>query len=285
MRRLVGLCLVACLLSAPALATGAPDTLGKIKRTGVVTIAFSPDSRPFSFKDKRGKPAGYSVDICRRIVAGLQAELRVPALKTRWVAGNTPGRLNVIAEGKADIDCGTTTVTLSRQEEVAFSNFVFVELGGILVKSSAGIERLTHLDKKKVAVIPGTTTEKRLRRALMGRLVKAKFVPIKEARQGIKLLDSGKVDAYAGDRLVLLGQASSARNPKHLSMLTARFSVDPYAIALPRGDSDFRLAINEGLAHLYRTGEIEKIFREWFGPGAEPSVLLQAVYFLYGFAD
>ena len=68
-------------------------------------------------------------------------------------------------------------------------------------------------------------------------------------------------------------------------MLTARFSVDPYAFALPRGDSDFRLAINEGLAHLYRTGEIEKIFREWFGPGAEPGVLLQAVYFLYGFAD
>lgn len=285
MRRLFGLCLVACLASAPALAMGAPDTLGKIKQTGRVTIAFSPDSLPFSFKDKSGKPAGYSVDICRRIVAGLQAQLKVPALKTRWVAGNTPGRLSVVSQGKADIECGTTTVTLSRQEKVDFSNFIFVELGGILVKSNAGIERLTNLDKKKIAVIPGTTTEKRLRLALMGRLVKAKFVPIKEARQGMKLLDSGKVDAYAGDRLVLLGQAASSRNPKDLSMLTAQFSVDPYALALPRGDSDFRLAVNEGLAHLYRTGEIEKIFREWFGPSAEPSVLLRAVYFLYGFAD
>lgn len=285
MKRFVGLCLVALLASVPGLAAGAPDTLAEIKRTGTITIAYSPGSLPFSFKDEAGKPAGYSVDICRRIVAGLQAKLKVSALKTRWIAGNTPGRLKVVAEGKADIECGTTTVTLSRQEKVDFSNFVFVELGGVLVKSDAGIERLTHLDDKKIAVVPGTTTEKRLKRALLGKLVQAEFVPIEEAGEGMKLLDAGEVEAYAGDRLVLMGQAAASRDRENLSMLTEQFSIDPYAFALPRGDSDFRLAVNEGLAHLYRTGEIEKIFVEWFGPKAEPSTLLRAVYFLYGFAD
>ncbi len=285
MKRFVGLCLAAFLASVPALAVGAPDTLAKIKRTGTITIAYSPGSLPFSFKDEAGKPAGYSVDICRRIVAGLQSQLGVEALKTRWVAGNTPGRLQVVAEGKADIECGTTTVTLSRQKKVDFSNFVFVELGGVLVKSDKGIERLTHLADKKIAVIPGTTTEKRLKRTLLGQLVRAKFVSIDEAAEGMKLLDAGKVDAYAGDRLVLIGQAAASKDRDNLAMLTEQFSIDPYAFALPRGDANFRLAVNEGLAHLYRTKEIEKIFAEWFGPKAEPSTLLRAVFFLYGFAD
>ncbi len=285
MKRLVGLCLVVLFVSAPGIAVGVPDTLAKIKRTGTITIAYSPGALPFSFKDKAGKPAGYSVDICRRIVAGLQAKLKVPALKTRWIAGNTPGRLKVVAEGQADIECGTTTVTLSRQERVDFSNFVFVELGGVLVRSDAGIDRLTHLDDRKIAVIPGTTTERRLKLALIGQLVKADFVSIEEADEGMQLLDAGKVDAFAGDRLVLMGQASASRNPDNLSMLTENFSVDPYAFALPRGDADFRLAVNEGLAHLYRTGEVEKLFADWFGPKAEPSTLLRSVYFLYGFPD
>ena len=285
MKRFVGLYLVAILASVPSLAAGAPDTLAKIKRTGTITIAYSPAALPFSFKDKAGKPAGYSVDICRRIVAGLQAQLEIAELNTRWLAGNTPGRLKLVAEGKADIECGTTTVTLARQEKVDFSNFVFVELGGVLVKSDKEIERLTHLADKKVAVIPGTTTEKRLKRTLLGQLVRAKFVPIEDAAQGMKLLDAGKVDAYAGDRLVLIGQAGESKNRENLSMLTEQFSIDPYAFALPRGDSDFRLVVNEGLAYLYRTGEIERIFSEWFGPKAEPSTLLRAVYFLYGFAD
>ncbi len=285
MKRLVGLCLIALFVSVPAAAVGAPDTLAKIKRTGTITIAYSPSALPFSFKDKAGKPAGYSVDLCRRIVAGLQSKLKVPALKTRWIAGNTPGRLKVVSEGKADIECGTTTVTLSRQESVDFSNFVFVELGGVLVRSDAGIDRLTHLDERKIAVIPGTTTERRLKLSLLGQLVKADFVSIEEAGEGMKLLDAGKVDAFAGDRLVLMGQASKSRDRESLSMLTENFSVDPYAFALPRGDADFRLAVNEGLAHLYRTGEVEKIFADWFGPKAEPSTLLRSVYFLYGFPD
>lgn len=285
MKRFVGLCLIACLAGAPVSGMGAPDTLAKIKQSGVVTIAYSPDSRPFSFKDEAGKPDGYSVDICRRIVAGLQAKLKVPSMKTRWVASNTPGRLTVVAEGRADIECGTTTVTLDRQEKVDFSNFIFVESGGVLVKSDAGMERLTHLDDKRIAVIPGTTTERRLKRALMGRLVNAEFVPIQEAAKGMKLLERGKVDAFAGDRLVLAAQAASSSKRDNLSMLTEQFSVDPYALALPRGDWNFRLAVNEGLAHLYRTGEIQKIFMESFGSKAEPSTLLQTVYFLYGFAD
>ncbi len=285
MKRLLGLSLILCLISVSTTVVGAPDTLEKIKRTGAITIAYSPSALPFSFRDEAGKPAGYSVDMCRRIVAGLQAKLKVPALKTRWVAANTPGRLKAIADGQADIDCGTTTVTLSRQEMVGFSNFIFVELGGVMVKSDAGIDRLTHLDDRKIAVVPGTTTERRLRRALLGQLVKADFVAIEEADEGMKLLDKGKVDAFAGDRLVLMGQAAASKNRKNLSMLTEDFSVDPYAFALPRGDAAFRLAVNEGIAHLYRTGQVEKIFSDWFGPKAEPSALLRSVYFLYAFPD
>lgn len=286
MKRLLGLLMMAaCLVVSPVFGVQAAGTLGKIQASKTIVIAYNPNAQPFSFDGEDKQPAGYSIAICKRVVAGIQSQLGLSDLKVKWIPGNTPSRLAAVAEGKADMECGTTTVTLSRQEKVDFSNMIFVESGGVLVKSDSGINQFADLEGKKIAVIPGTTTEKRLRETLEKKVINAKLIPIEQASEGMSALDRGKVDAYAGDRVVLLGQASAAKDPKNLSMLTAQFSIDPYAFALTRGDPDFRLAVNRVLARLYRTGEIEQIFNRWFGPKAEPSVLLQAVYFLNAFAD
>ncbi|MDJ0889948.1 MAG: amino acid ABC transporter substrate-binding protein [Gammaproteobacteria bacterium] len=284
-KRLVGLLMSVCLFSVPALSPQAAGTLDEIKASGTMVIAYSPDLPPFSFHDDSKRPAGYSVAICERVVAGLQSRLGLSKLKVKWVQANTPDRLQAVAQGKAHMECGTTTVTLSRQEKVDFSNEIFVESGGVLVKSDADINKFSDLAGKRIAVIPGTTIEQRLGETLDKRGIDAKLVPVEQANQGRAALDSGRVDAHAGDRLVLLEQASAAKDPGNLSMLTAQFSVDPYAFAITRGEPDFRLAVNRILAELYRSGEIEKIFARWFGPNARPSGLLQAVYFLNAYAD
>jgi len=160
-----------------------------------------------------------------------------------------------------------------------------VASGGVLVLDKSGIKGLISLADKKVAVLPGTTTEQRLLKALEHKHIKAELVKIKDANEGMSALESGKADAYAGDRLVLIDQVTKSEDPSRYAMLNEMFSVDPYGFALPRGDADFRLAVNRALAGVYRGAELEQIFVRWFGPDLQPSDVLQAVYLINAYPD
>jgi ABC-type amino acid transport substrate-binding protein len=284
MRRLIGLLILTTLVWQPAMAGRIPDTLAKIRSSRTITLAYATAGAPFSFT-KDGEPAGYSIDLCQEIVTSLEKQLDIDAIRTEWRAGNTPERLSMVEKGDADIDCGTTSITLGRQEKVDFSNPVFVASGGVLVLEKSGIQGLISLADKKVAVIAGTTTEQRLLKALERKHITAELVKIKDAKEGMAALESGKADAYAGDRLVLIEQVASSRDPSRFVMLNEMFSVDPYGFALPRGDADFRLAVNRALAGVYRGVALEQIFVRWFGPDMKPSEVLQAVYLINAYPD
>jgi ABC-type amino acid transport substrate-binding protein len=176
-------------------------------------------------------------------------------------------------------------MTLARQRRVDFSNIVFVESGGVLVRSDRGLRGLADLDGLRVGVVPDTTTERRLRLELSEAGVDAELVPIRDAKDGRRRLLEDELDAIAGDRLVLIGQVAKAGNAERFAMLDVDFSIEPYAFALPRNDADFRLEVNRGLAEVYRSGEVDRIFQRWFGEESQPTRLLETVYFLYGFAD
>ena len=284
MNRLLAL-LFALVVGAVPLTAAATGTLDSIKSSGSITIAYAKNALPLSFDREGGGPSGYSIDICKRIVASLQRQLEMPQIEVKWIRGNTPRRLAAVLNKEAQMECGTTSVTLDRQQQVDFSNIIFVEAGGILIRADSGAQALSDLAGKTIGVTPDTTTERRLRAVLDERLINAKLVPIKNAKDGMELLQARELDALAGDRLVLVGQATLTGDPEEFTMLNAQFSIDPYAFALPRGDSDFRLAVNRALAQLYRTGEIKKIFSRWFGTEAKPSIILESVYFIFGFSD
>jgi ABC-type amino acid transport substrate-binding protein len=278
------LCALA-LIFLPLQASAAAGALDRIKATKKITIAYAPNAYPISFKTEEGKPSGYSVDLCRRIVAGIQSELGLDKLEIDWMEGNTPRRLAAVANGEVDMECGITTINLQRQMRVDFSNIFFVESAGILVFAESGMERLSDLAGKRVAVIPETTTEKRLRAVLQERLISVKLVPVKDSRDGRERMMAGEIDALAGDRLVLIGQVAATGEAERFSIMDEEFSIDPYAFALRRNDADFRLSVNRGLAQMYRTGEVEGIFTRWFGEDASPTELLEALFFTFGFSD
>ena len=282
--QIIGLLVLITLIGQPASAGDAPDTLGKIEASKTITIAHDAAGAPFSFT-RDGGPTGYSVDLCREIVTSLEKQLGIDEIKIEWRAGNTPERLRMVEKGNADIDCGTTSITLARQEKVDFGNPVFVESGGVLVLEESGIHGLISLADKKVAVIPGTTTEQRLLDALERKHIKAELVKITNAQDGMAALESGKADAYAGDRLVLIGQVAESKDPSRFAMLNEMFSVDPYGFAVPRGDADFRLAVNRALAGVYRGAALEQIFVRWFGSDVQPSEVLQGVYLINAYPD
>jgi glutamate/aspartate transport system substrate-binding protein len=257
------------------------QTLERIKAGNTVAIAYRTDSFPFSFQDPATKqPAGYTVDICKRVVASLQRQLGTPPLQIKWVPANAQNRMELVAKGQADMECGATTATLGRMDQVDFSSLVFVDGGGMLVRVESNIKALGDLAGKKIAVIGGTTTERALTATLKRRLIDAQLVTVKTREEGLAQLEGGKVEAFASDRVLLVGLGDKALDPKKLTMLGEDFSFEPYAIVLPRGDTSFRVAVNRGLAQLYGSGDIGEIFNRYFGNFGQPSVLLAAMFYL-----
>ena len=273
--------LLALLFSQPALAV---DTLDKIRETGVITIAHPANTPPFSYMDG-GEPTGYSINLCRQVVDNMALQLGMQQIRINWRPATTPEALQQVADGSVDMGCGTTSITLSRQQQVDFSNEIFVATGGVLVTSRSGISNLAGLNGKRVAVIRGTTTQGRLSTALGARGIRAILVPVSNTDEGMQVLNSGKADAYASDREVLHGHVKASGDTQRYTLLAELFSIDPYALVLPRGDSDFRLAVNRGLSDIYRNASLDDVFGRWFGPDAEPSHTLRTVYLLNSYQD
>jgi ABC-type amino acid transport substrate-binding protein len=274
---------LACALAVPAAAqTG---TLDKIRKTGVITMGYIGNAVPFSFKGEGGQPQGYSVDLCREIASGIRGQLGLSNLETRWVELTIQNRLEAVRDGRVDIECSTTTWTLTRQKEVDFSLVTFVDGGSILTRVDLQAGRLADFGGKKIAVITGTTTEKVLRASLKARSIKAEVVTVKTRDAGLQLLEQRKVDGFASDRISLIGVVLTTPSQGVYKLLDEDFSVEPYALPLPRGDHDYRLAVNRVLAGLYRTGGIEKIYGQWLGKMGPPSLLLSAAFFIQGISE
>ena len=270
---------VMCAWAVTALAAEAPDPLKKIKSTRTITLGYSETAVPFSFVGNDNRPQGYSVDLCKRIADGIQQQLGLTELKINWVKVDVATRILATVKGTVDIECGSTTHTLSREEQVDFSNMTFVDGGSFISKARNKLATIKELSERKISVIPGTTTEKVLKTALDQAQVRAEIIPVQTHAEGFSSLREDRVDAYASDRMILIGLALNAIDAQSYRLSDEMFSYEPYALMMRR-DADFRLAVNRELARLYRSGDILNLYARWYGPLGEPSTLLKAMYFL-----
>ena len=281
MTRLLAL-LAAVALAAPATA----QTLDKIRKTGVITFGYIENAAPFSFVDGNGEPQGYSVELCRAVADGIAGQLKRESLKIRWVKLTIQNRIDAVRSKRVDAECSTTTWTFGRQSLVDFSLITFVDGGSVLTKVDDPARRMSDFQSKRLAVIRGTTTERALREALASRMVIAEVVPIDNRDQGLELLRQGQVDGFASDRTTLIGVVVTSRTGGDaFRLLDEDFSIEQYALMLPRGDADYRVAVNRSLARLYRTRDIEKVYERWLGPLGPPSMLLTATYFIQSLSE
>ena len=256
-------------------------TLEQIKKSGEIRIGYRTDAPPLSFNDTSGQAAGYSVELCKRIAAAVKDHLKLKALKTTFVPLTSEDRIDAIVNNRADIECGATTITLSRAEKVDFTLMTFVTGGGLLALAHSGIDSLASLAGKSVAVVTGTTSQAALQKYLQKNLIDAKVVAVADRSEAMKQLQARKVDAFASDQIVLIGEIVSAADTGAYSLGTDLFSFEPYGLVVRRNDADFRLAANRAIAQLYRSGQIEELFNRWFGQvGVQPSPVLRAMYVL-----
>ena len=273
------------LVAAPSPAQDLQGTLKKIRDSGTITIGYREQSLPFSFRGDDGKPAGYSVDLCQRIATGIQQQLKLPKLDLKWVPVTPENRITSVVNGAIDLECGSTTSSLSRQEQVDFSHMTFVDGGSLLVKLGGSIATLQDLAGKKIGVVPGTTTDGAIRSVLQRVSVTAQIVTITDHRGGLAALESGAIDAYASDRVILIGLAATAKDPGQFAIAEQYLSYEPYAFMLRRGDAAFRLAVNRVLSSLYRSGDVLQIYGRWFGRLGPPSKIVLAMYALHALPE
>ena len=241
-----------------AVAQSLDGRLKMVRDTATLRIAYRTDSRPFSFLDAQGQPTGYTIELCERIGKSIEHELALPSLAIKWVPVNARSRFEAIIEGSADMECGSSSVSLSRMRTVDFSNIIFADSTGVLVKADAGIINFESIAGKRIAVIPGSTNMQAIRDQLTRRRLDATLVELADREAGFAALTRGAVDGFATDKLVLLALLQRA-NRRDFNLLSDDLSFEPFAIVLPRGDWAFRLAVNAGLAKIFRSGEILQV--------------------------
>jgi len=251
--------------------------LKTITDTKTVRIAYRTDATPFSFANDKGEAAGFSIDLCELITTSIAQQLGLQDLKIQWIPVDVHTRLSAVSGGQADLECGSSTITLGRMKEVDFSNVIFVESTGMLVTRASNIQTFADLAGKKIAVVSGTTNGAAVMQQSHRDNTDVTLVNVNTRDEGIAALQSGKVDGYAGDKLLLVG--TQVKDPQTLIMLPDDLSIEAYAIVMPRGDWALRLAVNAGLAQIYRSGAIVAVYKKWFGQlGLEPGVLTRAAY-------
>jgi glutamate/aspartate transport system substrate-binding protein len=278
-KALIGPFLVLLLITNAAPAQELDGTLKKIKDSATFSLGYLESAPPFSFPGPDRRPVGYSIDLCTHVASSIQKQLGIN-LKLNWVPVTTENRLEMVASGKVDIECGTSTTSLSRQERVDFSLMTFVDGGGLLTKSDLKLGTLADLADKRIAIIPGTTTETALEKFLKEEFISVKYVPVKNHVDGLAAVEKGSAEAFASDRGILVGLAVTSKDPKLYALPSIFFSYEPYGFMVRRNDADFRLVVNRALADLYRSGGIAPIYDRWFGSLGTPSPAIKAMYFL-----
>ena len=256
--------LISMLISGTVLAEGG-STLERIKENETIRIGYRESEPPMSFLNKDKQPVGYSIDLCRLIVNEIKSHLQNPNIATRYVPVNSVDRFEALQNDSIDILCGATTKTLSRLEQVDFTQMTFITGAALMTLGPVKLKEFTELNGKKVAVKKGTTTVNSLKRALKKSASDAIIVTVNTSEEGLDAVVQGQVHAFAADQIVLIGQVVTHENPKKFAISDNVFSYEPFALAVRRNDADFRLLADRVLSRLYRSGKIKEIYNQWFG--------------------
>ena len=255
--------------SASAIAADEPPlqqlsgTLLKARTSGVVTIAHRDSSIPFSFLSPRGEPIGYSVELCRRLVEAMVEQLGRD-LEIRWLSVTSENRMDAIASGRADLECGSTTSNLERAKRVAFSPVIFVSGTKLMVKRGSPIKSFRDLGGKTVVVTSGTTNEQAMRDLAKKFSVDYKLVVARDHADSFARLAAGEVDAFATDEVLLYGLLAQNRARGQYNVIGEPLSYDPYAIMYRRDDPQMRQLVNDAFRALAEDGEVQRQYKRWF---------------------
>ncbi|MFC5475683.1 amino acid ABC transporter substrate-binding protein [Paraherbaspirillum soli] len=241
----------------------AGDTLAKIRESQSITIAYR-EIPPFSFTNEDRHVVGYAIDLCLKIADAVKRELKLPELKVRYLAADTSTRFPSIIEGKADLECGSTTNNAERRTRVGFTIPHFFSGVRMVVKTDSGIKNWPDLKDKTIVVTKNTTTTDLINGRNNVRALNIKLVEGRDDKESFSFVEQGKADAYAMDDVVLYSMRSNATSPDAFAVVGDPLSIEPYSLMFRKGDPAFKKLVDHEMARLIHEGEFKKIYAYWF---------------------
>lgn len=259
----VALCALALSLAAPGQAQESA-TLGRIKKTNTVNIGVRDSSVPFSFLDENKQPVGYSIDLCVRIVESIRAELKLPKLQVNFVPVSSSTRIPAVKEGKIDLECGSTTNTRSRQQDVSFAYTTFVAGIKMVARKAANIKSIEDLAGKTVVLTKGTTAEGIINTINTERRLGIKVVQSPDHAQSFQAVEENRAVAFVMDDVLLYGLIAKSKKPADFEVVGKYLSIEPYGIMMQKGDPGFERLVNNALVNMFNNGQAKQIYERWF---------------------
>jgi len=235
--------------------TASAETLRRIEDSGTIRIGYRTDALPHSYEDASGRPQGYIIDLCREVVVAVQTELKPATVRAEFVRVTSQDRFEAVRDGRVDILCEASSITMARRSMVDFSIPTFVDGAGIAFRGKE-ITRFEDFAGRKVGVLAGTTTHDLLRTTLAALGIKAEIILANDHRSGIGNLIDGRIDSYFADRAILAYLYGRTDTNRNFRIGRQYFSYETYALALPRGDTEFRWLVDRTLAQLARDGRM-----------------------------
>ncbi len=239
-------------------------TLKKIKDSGVIVLGVRESSIPFSYLDNNQKPVGYSVDLCMKVVDSVKKRLKMPNLQVKMNPVRSHTRIPLMLNGTIDLECGSTTNTIERQQQVAFSVSPFITSVRMAVKANSGIKNLSDLDGKAVVTTRGTTSDRYIQQNEKGQKINVNNVYGQDHAESFLMLESGRAQAFVMDEVLLAGLIAQSKNPKNFAIVGPALSAEPYSLMMRKNDPQFKALVDNTLKNLMKTGQINTIYSKWF---------------------
>ncbi|WP_047197433.1 amino acid ABC transporter substrate-binding protein [Caldimonas brevitalea] len=247
--------------SAPA---HAGPVIERIRASGKVQIAHRESSVPFSYLDADRKPVGYAVDICLRLVEAVRKKLELKALEPAFVMATPANRVQLVAEGKADLECGSTTNNAERRKTVAFTVPHYITGARYLVRADSQIEDLPQFEGKRLVSTKGTTPLKAVDQANQERMMRISLLEAPDHAKAVEMVEKGEADGFAMDDVLLYGLAASRPDPSKLKVVGKFLTIEPLAIMLSRDDAEFKKIIDDEMKRLIQSRELHTVYERWF---------------------
>ena len=251
-----------CFLAAPA---AQASVLERIAAGGKLVLAYRESSVPFSYVDAQtGKPVGYALDLCLRLADVVRKKTGRKDMEVEYVLVTPANRIAMVEEGKADLECGSTTNNAERRQKVAFTIPHFITGARLLVKAASTVDRVEDLQGKKLVSTKGTTPLKAAEQANRERLLGITLVEAPDHAKAVEMVEKGEADAFVMDDVLLYGLAAGRPDPKALKVVGRFMTTEPLAIMLPKNDPEFKKLVDEEMRRLITSRDIYPVYDKWF---------------------
>ena len=251
-------------LAASVAPAQAGPVVDRIKQTGRIVIAHRESSVPLSYVDANKKPVGYAVDLCLKVADAVKRKLNLPRLDIAYLPVTGATRIPAIAEGKADLECGSTTNNAERRQKVAFTIPHYITGARYLVRADSPISELPGFEHKKLVSTKGTTPLKALEQANRERLLGIDLLEAPDHARAVEMVEKGEAEGFAMDDVLLYGLKSERPDPNKLKVVGKVLTIEPLAIMLSKDDPEFKHMVDEEMKRLISTREAYAIYDKWF---------------------